>query len=66
MQIKKYISTAYQNLEKSLQMAFSPSIWMFLSNTGLTFLPPTRMPVVLQYRMFIPDFRLTWRQRQTW
>lgn len=38
---------------------YLPSIWMFLSSTGLTIFPPTRMPVVLQYRMFVPDFRFT-------
>ena len=32
---------------------------MFLSSTGLTIFPPTRMPVVLQYKMFVPDLRLT-------
>lgn len=37
-----------------------PSIWMFLSRTGLTIFPPIRMPVVLQYKMFVPDFRLTY------
>lgn len=32
---------------------------MFFSNTGFTIFPPTRIPVVLQYRMFVPDLRVT-------
>lgn len=35
---------------------------MFFSNTGFTIFPPTRIPVVLQYRMFVPDLRFTWNR----
>lgn len=34
-----------------------------MSSTGLTIFTPTRMPVVLQYRMFVPDFRFTYKQK---
>lgn len=32
---------------------------MFFISTGLTAFPPSRMPVVLQYRILVPDFRFT-------
>lgn len=37
----------------------TPSIWMFLSSTGLTIFAPTVTPVVLQYSTFVPDFNVT-------
>lgn len=40
-----------------------PSMVMFFTSTGLTALEPIRMPVVLQYRMFVPDFSITYRKK---
>ena len=39
-----------------------PSIVIFFTNTGLTALEPIRMPVVLQYSMFVPDFNITYKK----
>lgn len=53
-------------LPEGVSCGASPSIWMLLISAGFTIFPPTKMPVVLQYRMFIPDLRLTFdRQKQT-
>ena len=40
-----------------------PSIVIFFTKTGLTALEPIRMPVVLQYNMFVPDFSITWKEK---
>lgn len=40
-----------------------PSMVMFFTSTGLTALEPIRMPVVRQYRMFVPDFSITYRKK---
>ena len=40
-----------------------PSIVIFFTSTGLTALEPIRMPVVLQYSMFVPDFNITCKEK---
>lgn len=36
-----------------------PSIVMFFTRTGFTTFDPMRIPVVLQYNIFVPDFKVT-------
>lgn len=38
----------------------SPSICMFFKSTGLAALEPSVTLLVLQYRILVPEFRLTW------
>jgi hypothetical protein len=62
-QSNKYFNNKIGLASPEAQSYEIPSMVIFFTSTGLTALEPIRMPVVLQYRIFVPDFSITYRKK---